>query len=53
MKTTVNLEEALLLDCCKQMRKAYKSNLCDEVKEERLHQIFFGAMKMLDQAGAK
>ncbi len=53
MKTTVKLEEALLLDAMKEMRKTYKSNLTDEVKEERLHHQFYGAMKLLDDAGVK
>lgn len=54
MKTTIKVHEALELDAMKEMRKIYKSKkLSDEDKYLKIHNMFTGIMRWLDEAGIK
>ena len=53
MKIKINVEEALLLDAMKEMRKVYKSPGDVEAKAEKIQSIFAGIMSWLDAAGIK
>ena len=53
MKIRINIEEALLLDAMKDMRKVYQMPGDAEEKAEKIQSIFSGAMHLLDAAGSK
>lgn len=53
MKITINVEEALMLDAMKEMRKTYKSSGDVDIKAEKIQSIFSGIMQWLDAAGIK
>ena len=53
MKIRINIEEALLLDAMKDMRKVYQMPGDAEEKAEKIQSIFSGVMHLLDAAGSK
>jgi len=53
MKIKINVEEALMLDAMKQMRKVYRAEGEVEAKSQKIQSIFAGLMTWLDAAGIK
>ena len=54
MRINITVEEAVMLDCIEHMRGIYKNeDITKEDKPEIMTDLFFGCMKLLDQAGVK
>ena len=53
MKISINVEEALMLDAMKEMRKAYKAEGEVDKRADKIQSIFSGIMQWLDAAGIK
>lgn len=53
MKIEITMEEALMLDAMKTMRKIYKSGASNKVKEDIINDTFWSCNKLLDAREVK